>query len=81
MNDKKKVMVKDVFLLNGGKRNTFAYVTHSSCSDVFDILKGPDSNYPVLKLGDDLSSRNRDMVQNMIYIVVTLKGQGHPRGQ
>ena len=31
-----------------------------------DLLKGSNPSYPVLKLGDDLSSRNRDMAQNVI---------------
>ena len=48
-------MVKDVFLLNGGKRNIQKI---QIAQDVFDLLKGPDPSYPVLKFGDDLSSRN-----------------------
>ena len=31
----------------------------------FDLLKGPNPSYPVLKFGDDLSSRNQDMAQNV----------------
>ena len=62
-----KVMVKDVFLHNGGQRNTFAYVSRSNRSGCFfDLLKGPDPSYSVLKFGDNLSSRNRDMAQSVI---------------
>ena len=62
-----KVMVKDVFLYNGGQRNTFAYVSRSNRSWMFfDLLKGPDPSYSVLKFGDNLSSRNRDMAQSVI---------------
>ena len=32
----------------------------------FDLLKDPDPSYLVLKFGDDLSSRKRDMTQNVI---------------
>ena len=32
----------------------------------FDLLKGPDPSYSVLKFGDNLSSRNRDMAQSVI---------------
>ena len=59
-------MVKEVFCL------MVANVTRSHTSHVqplkmfFDLLKGPNLSYPVLKFGDDLSNRNRDMAQNMI---------------
>ena len=49
-----------------------AMVTRSRTShvqtapDVFDLLKGPDPSYPVLKFGNNLSSRNRDMAQSVI---------------
>ena len=33
---------------------------------LFNLLKGPNPSYPVLKFGDNLSSRNRDMDQNVI---------------
>ena len=59
-------MVKDVLLLNGGQRNTFAYVTRSNLSKCFDLLKGSYPSCPVLKFGVNLSSRNRDMAQNVI---------------
>ena len=32
----------------------------------FDLLKGSDPSYPVLKFGDNLSSRNQDMAQSVI---------------
>ena len=34
-----KVMVKDVFLHNGGQRNTFLYVAHSKCSRYFYFIE------------------------------------------
>ena len=37
-----------------------------TAQDIFYLLKGPNSSYLVLKFDDDLSSRNRDMAQNMI---------------
>ena len=37
-----------------------------TAQDVFNLLKGPDPNYSVLKFGDNLSSRNRDMAQSVI---------------
>ena len=62
-----KVMAKDVFLHNGGQRNAFAYVSRSNRSRYFyDLLKGPDRSYPVIKFGDNLSRRNRDMAQSVI---------------
>ena len=32
----------------------------------FNLLKVPNPRYPLLKFGDDLSSRNQDMAQNVI---------------
>ena len=62
-----KVMVKDLFLHNAGQRNTFAYVSRSNRSGCFfDLLKGPHPSYSVLKFGDNLSSRNRDVAQSVI---------------
>ena len=49
-----------------------ANVMHSRMShvqtaqDFFYLLKGPDPSYPVLKFGNNLSSRNRDMAQSAI---------------
>ena len=34
--------------------------------DVFNLLKGPDPINPLLKFGNNLSSRNRDMAQSVI---------------
>ena len=60
-----KVMVKEVFLHNGGQCNTFAYVLRSNCSRCyFHLLKGPDPCHPVLKFGENLSGRNWDMAQS-----------------
>ena len=62
-----KVMVKDIFLHNGGQRNTFAYVIRSNHSIYFFILlKGPDASYLVLNFGNMLLINNWDMAQNMI---------------
>ena len=62
-----KVMVKDLFLYNGGQRNAFAYVSRSNRSRCFfNLLKGTDSSYPVLKFGNNLSCRNRVMAQSVI---------------
>ena len=69
-----KVMVKDVILHNGGQRNAFAYVSRSNRSRYFfDLLKVPDPSYPVLKFGDDLSSRNRGIAQNVILHICDLE--------
>ena len=64
-------MVKDIFLHNGGQRNgnAFAYVTRSNSSRyVFNLLKGPDPSYLVLKFGNILpvTINNWDMAQNVI---------------
>ena len=71
-----KVMVKDVILHNGGQRNAFAYVSRSNRSRYFLICwKSPTQAtcYPVLKFGDDLSSRNRGMAQNVILHICDLE--------
>ena len=73
-----KVMVKDIFLQNGGQHNAFAYVSHSNCSKCFRLFEGSARSYTVLKFGNNLSSRNQGMTQNVFYRVVTLKGQCHP---
>ena len=57
-------MVKDVFLYNGGQRRV--RLTFKPLKMFFDLLKGPDPSYPVLKFGNNLSSRNRDMAQSVI---------------
>ena len=62
-------MVKDIFLHNGGQRNAFAYVTGSNSSRyVFNLLKGPDPSYLVLKFGNILpvTINKWDMAQNVI---------------
>ena len=69
-----KLLVKDVILHNGGQRNAFAYVSRSNPLKIFfDLLKVPDPSYPVLKFGDDLSSRNRGMAQNVILHICDLE--------
>ena len=45
-------MVKDVFLHNGGQRSMFAYTAYSNSLIFFDLLKGPDPSYLVLKDGN-----------------------------
>ena len=56
-----------------------ANITHSRMSqfqtnqDGFDLLKGPDPSYPMLKFGDNLSSSNWDMAQNVILQVCDLE--------
>ena len=70
-----KVIVKDIFLHNGGQRNAFAYVT---CSNrpryFFHLLKGLNPSYLVLKFGNILPITNWDMAQN---VISQRKGQGH----
>ena len=39
-----------------------------TAQDVFDFAKGHVPSYPVLKFCDNLSSRNRDMAQNVILL-------------
>ena len=61
------VIVKNIFLHNGGQRNTFAYVSRSNRSGCFLICwKAPTQATLVLKFGDNLSSRNRDVAQSVI---------------
>ena len=42
--------------------------------DVLNFIKGPDQSYSALKFGDNLSSRNRDMAQNVILQLCDLEG-------
>ena len=37
-----------------------------TAQDVFSFIEGPDPSYPVLKSGNNLFSRNRDMAQSVI---------------
>ena len=59
-----------------------ANVMHSRTShiqiaqDVFDLLKGPNQSYPVVKFSGNLSSRNRDMAQNVMLLCCDLERQG-----
>ena len=59
-------MAKDVFLHNGG------HIMHSHMShiqtapDIFNLLKGPDPSYLVLKFGNVLPVNNSDVAQNVI---------------
>ena len=62
-----KVIIKDIFLHNGGQRNAFAYVKRSNrprC--VFHLLKGLNPGYLVLKFGNILLVNSWDMAQNVI---------------
>ena len=69
-----KVMVKDVILHNGGQRKRVRVrLTFKPLKIFFDLLKVPDPSYPVLKFGDDLSSRNRGMAQNVILHICDLE--------
>ncbi len=43
-------MVKEVFLLNAGKRNTFAYVTPSNPHDIFLFIERPQLKLPSVKI-------------------------------
>ena len=51
-------MVKDAFLHKGGQRSTFTYIARSNSSIFFDLLKGPDPSYFVLKVGNILPINN-----------------------
>ena len=42
---------------------THAHMSHVQIAHTFFLLKDPD---PVLKFGDNLSSRNKDIAQNVI---------------
>ena len=59
-------MVKDVFLHNGGQCNVLVHHTFILFKIYFCLLKSPDPSYSVLKFGDKVYSRNRDMAQNVI---------------
>ena len=77
-----KVMVKDVFLLNGGKCNTFAYVTRSNRSRCFLIYwKAPIQATKCSNLVTICPAGTEIWPKMWFYIIVTLKGQGHPWGQ
>ena len=69
-----KLWSKTSFCIMAGQRNAFAYVSRSKPLKIFfDLLKVPDPSYPVLKFGDDLSSRNRGMAQNVILHICDLE--------
>ena len=71
-----KVMVKDVFLLNGGQGNVMRLRTShvQTAQDVnLNSWKGPNQSYSVLKFPENLSSRNRNMAQNVILQVYDLE--------
>ena len=61
-------MIKDVFLHNGGQCNVNVHHTFILFKKTFffPLLKKPDPSYSVLKFGDKVYSRNRDMAQNVI---------------
>ena len=59
-------MVKDVFLHNGGQCNVRVHHTFILFKIYFCLLKSPDPSYSVLKFGDKVYSRNRDMAQTVI---------------
>ena len=59
-------MVKDFFLHNGGQCNVRVHHTFILFKIYFCLLKSPDPSYSVLKFGDKVYSRNRDMAQNVI---------------
>ena len=61
-----KAMVKDVFLHNGGNVTRSCTSHFQTAQEVFWFVERPRPSYPVLKFGDNLSSRNRDMAQNVI---------------
>ena len=48
-----------------------------TAKNVFNLFENPGLSHPMLNVCDNLSSRNRDVAQNMFYRVLTLKGQGH----
>ena len=61
------VMVKDLFLQNGGKCNAFTYTSHIQLlKKYYNLCKGTYPSYLVLKVYNGLCSSNRDMVQNML---------------
>ena len=71
-----KVMVKDIFLQNGGQHNAFAYVSCTNClryfkntetlANFYYLCKSPYPSYQVLKFGNLLQSTNRNMAKNVI---------------
>ena len=44
-----------------------------TAQNIFIFFKGPNANYSMLKFGDNLSSSNCDMVQNVILLVCDLE--------
>ena len=61
------LMVKDIFLHNGGQHNVFAFITHSNRSIYFfHLLKGPDPSYLVFKFSNILPINNWDMTKYVI---------------
>ena len=61
-----KLWLKADFLLNGDERSAFMYISHSNCSRRFNLFKGPDPCYPVVKCDGNCPSSSRDMAQNVI---------------
>ena len=54
-------MVKDIFLHNGGQDTSHI----QTAQNVFDLLKGPVPGYPVLKCGDNLFSKQKEIWPKM----------------
>ena len=48
-----------------------------TAQEIFNIFESIGQSHPMLKFGDNLSSRNRDMAQNVLTRGLTLKGQDH----
>ena len=61
-----KLWSKTSFLHNGGQCNVRVRHTFILFKIFFRLLKSPDPSYSVLKFGDKVYSRNRDMAQNVI---------------
>ena len=59
-------MVKDVFLYDGGQRNTFMYVHIQTTQNIFILLKGPAPSYLVLKFDNILAVNNWVVAQSVI---------------
>ena len=78
-----KVMVKDIFLYNGGQRNTFAYVSRSNWLKIFFyLLKGHRPKLFCVKLWQQFVQQKPEIWSKVwFYIIVTLKGQSQPWGQ
>ena len=70
-------MVKDIFLHNGGQCNAFMYVSRSNLLRCFTRIKSLDQSYFVLKCGENLSSWNQDMAQNVIFQGCDLERSSH----